>query len=113
MRPSHVDVQYNAPVNGPRTDAEVLAELGRRLRRYRLQQNVSQRTLAKRAGVSLRTVSNVEAGADLQVSTLVRLLRALGRLEAIDAFLPPPRVSPMELLETAGQGRQRAGRRRG
>jgi transcriptional regulator with XRE-family HTH domain len=91
-----------------RTDSEIMEDLGHRLRSYRLQQNVSQRALALRAGVSLRTLHNVEAGEDLQLSTLLRLLRALGRADAIDALLPVPQISPMDLLKTGKRRRQRA-----
>ncbi len=91
------------------SDPEILAELGRRLRRYRLQQNLTQANLARDAGVGTRTVRNIERGGDTQLVTLLRILRALGRLDALDAFLPHPRVSPMELLRTGGRERQRAG----
>lgn len=94
------------------TDQEVVTELGGRLRRYRLQQNLSQAALAKRAGVATRTLRNLERGKDTQLSTLVRLLRALGRLDALEAFLPPPGLSPMELLKTRGRPRRRASRTR-
>lgn len=94
------------------TDREVLAEIGHRLRRYRLQQNVPQHELARLAGIGTRTLRNAESGQDTQLSTLVRILRALGRLDAVDALLPPPQVSPMELLHARGQERQRARRKR-
>ena len=51
---------------------------------------------------------NVENGGDVQLGTLLRILRALGRLDALDAFLPRPGVSPMELLRSGGRERQRA-----
>ncbi len=94
------------------SDPEILAELGRRLRRYRLQQNLSQADLARDAGVGTRTVRNVEQGGDTQLGTLLRILRALGRLDALDAFLPRPGVSPMELLRAGGRERRRASARR-
>ncbi len=94
------------------SDPEILAELGRRLRRYRLQQNLTQADLARDAGVSTRTVRNVENGGDTQLGTLLRVLRVLGRLDALDAFLPRPGVSPMELLRAGGRERQRASARR-
>jgi hypothetical protein len=50
------------------------------------------------------------------METLVRLLRALGRLDQLDAFLPEPTVSPLALLakqEQAPAGRRRARARRG
>ncbi len=90
------------------SDPEILAELGSRLRRYRLQQNLTQADLARDAGIGTRTVRNVEAGGDTQLVTLLRILRALGRLDALDAFLPRPGVSPMELLRSGGRERQRA-----
>lgn len=90
------------------TDPEILAELGRRLRRYRLQRNVTQEDLARDAGVGTRTIRNIESGGDVQLLTLLRILRALGRLDALDAFLPAPGISPMELLRSGGRQRQRA-----
>ena len=90
------------------SEPEILIELGHRLRRYRLQQNLTQADLARGAGVGTRTVRNVEAGGDTQLVTLLRILRALGRLDALDAFLPRPGVSPMELLRSGGRERQRA-----
>ncbi len=90
------------------SEPEILAELGRRLRRYRLQQNLTQADLARAAGVAARTVRNVESGVDTQLLTFLRILRALGRLDALDAFLPRPGVSPMELLRAGGRERRRA-----
>jgi len=90
------------------TNDEILAELGGRLRRLRLQQNIRQADLARQAGVSARTVGNLESGADVQLSTVIRLLRALGRLDALEAFIPPPGISPMELLSAGGRQRERA-----
>lgn len=95
------------------TDAEILAELGRRLRRYRLdRQGEGSEAVAERAGLSRVTVEKAERGGNPTLETLVRLLRAYGRLEALDAFLPEPTVSPMEVLRRGtGQRRQRAPRR--
>jgi putative transcriptional regulator len=93
------------------TDTEIQAELGRRLRRARLQANLSQDALARTAGVGERTLRALERGADVQLSTLIRVLRALRRLDAFDALLPEPLVSPMERLRSAGRERQRAARR--
>ena len=42
------------------TDNAVLAELGRRLARTRLQRNMPQEALAKEAGVSVPTVQRIE-----------------------------------------------------
>lgn len=41
---------------------ELVEEIGGRVRRERLRQNLSQHTLAERAGVSRLTVTRLEAG---------------------------------------------------
>lgn len=90
------------------TDIEVLQEIGTRLRAYRLQMNLAQADLATRAGLNRTTIRDIEAGKDSQLSTLVKLLRALGRLEDIAAFLPKPSVSPIQMMKLQGKPRQRA-----
>lgn len=94
---------------GPTTSTgEILAELGRRLQHYRLQQNRTVEELAAAAGVSARTVRRAEAGENPTLESIVRILRALGRLDALDAFLPMPLVSPLQLAAMRGRQRQRA-----
>jgi len=95
---------------GAMTDLEITREIGRRLRAYRLRQNVGTVELAARAGLNRNTVVNAEAGANPRIATVVKILRALGALDSIDAFLPPPALSPLQLLKTAGKPRQRARR---
>jgi transcriptional regulator with XRE-family HTH domain len=91
-----------------KTDSEILKELGGRLRSYRLQVNLTQAELSTRAGVSRTTIRDAELGKDSQLSTLVKFLRALGRLDNLDAFLPAPSVSPIQLMKRWGKPRQRA-----
>ena len=97
---------------GSKTDAEILAEIGGRLREYRLQRNLTQQTLAERAGLSRRGVYAAETGRDPMFSTVVRILRVIGRLEALETFLPPPPASPLQLLDRGPRTRKRARVRR-
>ncbi len=92
------------------TTKEVLKEVGERLRGFRLQQNVTQAKLAKTAGVGHATVRRAEAGENIRLETIVKILRALGRVEALDSFLPEPLVSPIRLADQRERGRQRARR---
>jgi DNA-binding XRE family transcriptional regulator len=69
---------------------------------------LAQADLATRAGLNRTTIRDIEAGKDSQLSTLVKILRALGRLDDIDAFLPKPSVSPIQLMKLEGKPRQRA-----
>jgi transcriptional regulator with XRE-family HTH domain len=91
---------------------DILREIGSRLRRYRLQQNRELREVAESAGVGLRTAASAEAGGNPTLATVVKLLRALGRLDALESFLPPALPSPIEMAKLAGKVRQRAGTRR-
>jgi transcriptional regulator with XRE-family HTH domain len=90
------------------TTAETVQELGARLRAYRLTQNRTIDELAVEAGVGRATLGRAEAGENPRLDTVVRILRALGRLEALETFLPAPLVSPLELAAQHGHIRQRA-----
>lgn len=91
------------------TTEEILLEIGRRLQRYRLQQNRTAADVAREAGIGTRTLERAEAGERPTLETVVRIMRALGRLDAIGSFLPPPLVSPIQLASLSGQQRLRAG----
>ncbi len=93
------------------TDAVVLVELGARLRRHRLRLNMTQAELAREAGVSKSTVERLEAGSSTQLSSFVRLLRALDLLENLNLLAREPAPSPMEELRFRGKQRQRASTR--
>ncbi len=90
------------------TDKEIMREICQRLSMYRLQMNLTQDEIAARTGLNQKTISHAEAGKDPRLSTLIRILRALGRIEALDAFLPKPGISPLMLAKMAGRERRRA-----
>jgi transcriptional regulator with XRE-family HTH domain len=87
---------------------EVLKEIGARLQRLRLQGEQSIIGLAALAGVGERTVRRAEAGDNTSLESLVRILRALSRLDAFESFIPEPLVSPIQLAENRVRERQRA-----
>ena len=93
------------------TTPHVLATVGERLRQYRLQQNRTAEDLATASGVAARTLLRAESTGEMSLRTFVRILRGLGRLEALDAVLPPPAPSPLALLRTGGDAPQRASKR--
>jgi transcriptional regulator with XRE-family HTH domain len=90
------------------SDETVLAGLGERLRAERLRRNLTQQQLANEAGVGRMTVQRIEEGESGSLTSLVRILRALGELEGIERLLPPPGPSPLEEVGRQGQRRRRA-----
>jgi transcriptional regulator with XRE-family HTH domain len=95
------------------SDQAILAELGERIARTRLERNMDQRGLAREAGVSKVTVERLEAGEPVKVTSFVRILRALDLIDRLDQLVPEPLPSPLERLKTSGRQRQRASGRRG
>ncbi len=93
------------------SDMAILREIGQRLRRRRLGQNLSQQSLAKMAGLNRTTVSELERGSPAGLLTLIQVLRALGALDELDSFLPDPGFSPLQLARMKGRVRIRASRR--
>jgi len=82
---------------------ELAQELGDRLRNCRLQRRLEQTELAERAGISDRTVRALEKGTGSSVDSLLRVMKALGILEGLDALVPPgPSVDPLLLLKRKG-----------
>jgi transcriptional regulator with XRE-family HTH domain len=95
------------------TDAAVLAELGRRLTRQRLERNWTQAELAAEAGIGQATVQRAERGESVQMTSMIKLLRALGLLGGLDVAIPESIDLPIAQLEREQRGRRRrAGRRR-
>ena len=90
------------------TDKAILNELAGRLARYRLDKNLTQAQLAQQAGVSKRTVERLEAGGSAQLSSLIRLCRALNLLPQFETFIPELPPSPIAQLKLRGNDRQRA-----
>ncbi|MBK5220629.1 MAG: helix-turn-helix transcriptional regulator [Thermoleophilia bacterium] len=95
-------------IEGENSDTAVLEELGRRLARTRLERNQTQAQLAREAGVSKATIERLEAGDAVRTTSLIRVLRALRRLEVLDQVLPEPLPSPVERLKLEGRQRRRA-----
>ena len=93
-------------------DAVVLAELGERIAGTRLNKNITQKHLAKEAGVSLPTLQRLEQGESISATNLVRVLRALGLLENFNALVPEQPVSPMMQVKMRGNIRERASGKR-
>lgn len=98
------------PMPQSQSAEDLAAVLGDGLRALRLDRNLEQKTLAAQAGVSLTALKNLESGKGANVSTLVRILRALGREDWLKTIAPVATINPLS-LPAGGGHRQRARQR--
>ena len=87
---------------------QIVKMVGKKVEKIRLSRNITQDMLAKEAGVSSRTIRNLENGEGVLLDTLVRVLMALGLQENLEMLLPDPTVRPMERVGSIGTERKRA-----
>ncbi len=92
------------------TDGAISEEVGNRIKKLRLRQNITQEEIAQRTMISLTSIKALEKGKG-KLSTIIAVLRELNALDDLDAFLPEPGISPLQLAKMQGKQRQRAGRK--
>jgi transcriptional regulator with XRE-family HTH domain len=76
-----------------------------------MRQELDQIQLADRAGVALNAVKHLERGKGATLTSFIKVLRALGRVDWLKTLAPSVSISPLQMLKTR-QPRQRASRRR-
>lgn len=88
------DYSYNTLEH--RDDDSLLRVLGRFVQHHRLQQNKTQESVAKEAGISRSTLSLLEQGERVALITFIRVLRTLNLLHMLEGFQISKRLSPIE-----------------
>jgi putative transcriptional regulator len=81
--------------------------LGQRIKQARLNNNLTQIDLAKKAGVSRTAITYVEQGKST-LETTIAVLMALGLTSQLDLFIPEQAISPIQFSKLQGKQRQRA-----
>ena len=87
--------------------AEILSEIGSRIKEQRIAINVTQKEMAETVNLSQKTISNLETGKDVSFSTVVEVLRALGQLQSLELMIPEQGLSPSQIA-ALGKPRERA-----
>ncbi|MEI7485383.1 MAG: helix-turn-helix transcriptional regulator, partial [Ignavibacteriota bacterium] len=88
------------------SDVAIIKEIGKRLKQIRLNQNLSQEKLSLLSGIDRITISRMESGRPVTSLTLIQVLRALNKLEILNAFRQEPEISPIKLLKLQEQQRK-------
>ncbi len=94
-------------------DSAILDLLGERIKKERLNQNMTQFEIAQRAGMDRIVLTRLENGKGCTLGNMIKILRVLGKIDQLDLFLPEPGVSPVQLAKFTGQQRREASGRRG
>ena len=90
------------------SDKLILESIGRRIRQERMNQNITQKDLASKAGVGRIVIQRLEGGNGCVLGAFIKILRALDRLSQMDLFLPEPGISPLLLARWKKTDRMRA-----
>jgi transcriptional regulator with XRE-family HTH domain len=87
---------------------KALAEyIGAFVRHHRMEQNKTQDGLAKAAGISRSTLSLLERGETVTVTTLIQVLRVLDQLSVLNVFEVRKTMSPLALAKLQKEKRKR------
>ncbi len=89
------------------TPHAIANEIGDRIKTARLNANLTQKALAKKAGISLKAVTNGEKGKST-LESMIAILIALEITEQLNFFIPKQEVSPLQLIKLQGKARKRA-----
>lgn len=81
------------------TESEISQELGQRIAKQRISQNITQVDLAKRAGIGVATVQRLEKGEGSTLSIFIRVLMALGFVNDLSDVLVKQNLSIREFEE--------------
>ena len=89
-----------------------LPELSERLKNYRINYPMTQKELADRSGISVRSVSRFENGEDISLSAFLRLLNALELDNRVDMLVPDLSRRSSAYLETEKKRQRASGKKK-
>lgn len=89
------------------TDAAIIVQIGKFIKHTRTQKNKTQGQLAEMAGLNRSTLSQIENGESISLSSLIQILRALDCLFVLNDFDFSEEISPLEYAKLKKQSRKR------
>ena len=90
------------------SDNALAGYIGAFVRHHRMEQNKTQDELSAAAGISRSTLSLLERGETVTVTTLLQVLRILDQLTVLSVFEVKETLSPLALAKLQKETRQRA-----
>lgn len=90
------------------TDRAIIEQIGRFIKHTRLSKNRTQKQLAIASGLNRWTISQIENGEAVTLTSLIQLLRALDVLYVLDNFEVNEAISPLAYAKLKKEERKRA-----
>ena len=90
------------------SDKALCETIGNFIKHHRLNQNKTQEDISVAAGISRSTLSLLERGEKVALSSLIQVLRVLDLLHIMDVFRVSNEISPIEYVKLQKNKRQRA-----
>ena len=85
------------------SDGAIVAQIGGFIKHTRGQQNKTQAQLAEVSGLNRWTISQIENGESITLSSLIQILRALDCLYVLNEFNYSDEISPLEYAKLKKQ----------
>ena len=90
------------------SDQALNTTIGSFIKQHRLNQNKSQEEIAEAANISRSTLSLLERGKTVTLTTFLQILRVLDLLYVMDTFQARTEISPIKLANLEREKRKRA-----
>lgn len=95
------------------SDKRLSELIGSFIKHHRTEQQLTQKELSTKAGISRSTLSLLERGETVTVATLLQVLRVLNLLHVMDTFTVKKTISPLALAKAEQAQRQRVRSKKG
>jgi len=86
----------------------IIKIIGQFIKHHRLKQNKTQTQIAKASGINRWTLSQIENGEAISLTSLIQILRTLDLLNIFNEFMIREEVSPIEMAKLEQKRRKRA-----
>jgi len=90
------------------SDREIAEDIGEKIRKIRLKNNIARSELQRITGVHMKTVGDAEGGKNITMTTLISVLRGLNALHLIQDLVEDEPLSPVSMAKNRGTVRERA-----
>ncbi len=89
------------------TNEEIKEIIGKRIKDYRIESGYSQSELAKKCGLSVHSVSNIENGRGMNIDALITILRFLNLLTNLENLIPEVEPNPYDIVNGVNNRQRR------